>query len=390
VRARVALGAGAIFCAAIGLYDLAYLLTVRQGLLIGPRATVLFPDFLVFHAAAVAWLQGKAAMIYDVAAFTRFQNELYVGRFNNPAAFRPFFYPPTWVLMLLPLAWLGASKAFAAFMTVTAGAATALVGRRDWPGWFAILVSPASVWVVIAGQNTFLSVALLHGGFGLLERSPAAAGILLGLLTYKPQLWALVPVALLAARQWRALAWMAGTVAAIGLASLGAFGLDFWRAFLVSAREGAGPEGASQMYTNFHTQIVTLFSAGRDIGLSPTAADALQLAGALAAVAAVWFAFRRFGPSEARTAVLAAATFMVGPYVMNYDLLLLMPAVVALYRLGARDGFRPAERLLLTLLWLLPTLGWLLNQLGLPLMPLVILLFGATAWKRAGGHAKTA
>ena len=40
--------------------------------------------------------------------------------------------------------------------------------------------------------------------------------------------------------------------------------------------------------------------------------------------------------------------------------------------------------------WLLPTLGWVLNQLAFPVVPLVILLFGATAWKRAGGHAKTA
>ena len=56
------------------------------------------------------------------------------------------------------------------------------------------------------------------------------------------------------------------------------------------------------------------------------------LAGAVLAVAAVWRAFRRHGPGNARTAVLAAATFLVSPYTLNYDLLLLMPAAVALFR----------------------------------------------------------
>ena len=68
----------------------------------------------------------------------------------------------------------------------------------------------AAVWVILAGQNTFLSLALFYGGMRLVDRAPAIAGILLGLLAYKPQLFLLIPVALLAARRWRVLAWTAG------------------------------------------------------------------------------------------------------------------------------------------------------------------------------------
>jgi alpha-1,2-mannosyltransferase len=380
VRVELAIAGG--ICAAIGLYDILYLLTQRDGAMIGPRIGTLFPDFLTFHAASIAWAQGQAALIYDSAAFTHFQNAVHSDRYMGAPGYRPFFYPPIWLLMLLPLCALGVTKAYGAFMCATAALATALVGRHDWRGWLAILVSPAAVWVIVAGQNTFLSVALLYGGFRLLKCSPASAGVLLGLLAYKPQLWVLVPIALLAARQWRALAWMAGTVAAMSLASLAVFGPEVWDAFLVSAREGSTGRGPAQMFDTFRNQIVTAFAAARIVGLPASVADTVQLVGAILAATVVWVAFRRYGPSQARTALLAAATFLVGPYTMNYDLLLLMPAVVALFRLGATEGFYPGERFVYLLLWLLPTLGWILNQLGIPIMPLAILLFGSIAFVR--------
>jgi hypothetical protein len=55
-------------------------------------------------------------------------------------------------------------------------------------GWLAVVTSPAAVWVVLAGQNTFFSIALFYGGFRLLDRTPAVAGILFGLLSYNPQI----------------------------------------------------------------------------------------------------------------------------------------------------------------------------------------------------------
>lgn len=373
----------AVFCAALGVYDLLYLyFTFSGGPAIGPRHRVLFPDFLVFDAAVQAWREGKLALVYDVDAFSAFQ--------NAGLHFRPFLYPPIWLLMLLPLGAIAVGKTYAIFLTATATIATALEGWRDWPGWLAVVVSPAAAWVVVAGQNTFLSLGLFYGGLHLLGRVPIASGVLFGLLAYKPQIWVLVPLALIAARQWKALAATLVTVAVLVLASLGLFGLDFWRAFFAAARVASSAAATERMFDQMHVQMTTLLAAARMAGLSAGVAGVLQIAGAILAIAAVWFAFRRHGPGPAQTAVLAAATFLVSPYTLNYDLLLLMPAVVALHRLGAAQGFLPGERPVHLLLWLLPTLGWFLNQLGLPVIPAIILLFGATAWKRASGHAKTA
>jgi hypothetical protein len=382
-QARRDLVVAAVFCAVVGIYDLLYLwYTLTGGPLIGPPVFTPFLDFLVFHAAARAWLAGKQALIYDIDAFTAFQSALYADRLPGALGFRPFFYPPTWLLMLLPLGALAVGKAYAFFLSGTTALATALEGRQDWPGWLAVLVSPAAVLVAVTGQNTFFSLALFYGGLRLLDRAPATAGILLGLLAYKPQLWLLVPLALIAARRWRALAWMIGTVVVMALASLAVLGPDLWRAFFDAMREAGSAWVVEEMLTRVSTQIVSLFVAGHVLGLPRGGASALQMAGTVLAVAVVWVAFRRHPSSRARTALLATATFLVSPYTLNYDLLLLMPASVALFRQGAEEGFFPGEQLIHLVLWLMPIGSMVLALFGLPLVPLVILLFGAVAWRR--------
>lgn len=383
--ARADLVVAASFCGAIGLYDFLYVvLMLSGGPVIGPELKVLFPDFLVFWAAARAFIEHKLGMIYSIDVFTDYQNVLFADRFPNVVHFRPFFYPPIWLLMLAPLGLLAVGKAYAFFMSGTVALATSVLARRDPWGWLAVLVSPAAVWVVLAGQNTFLSVALFYGGLHLLAGSPVLAGILLGLLSYKPQIFVLVPLALLAARQWRALVSMAATVLVLVLVSAAIFGPSFWLAFLEAAREAAGPRVAEVMFERIYMHMTTLVAAARIVGLSPAVSGIVQTAGAVLAVAAVWLAFSRKGQSDARIAVLATATFLVSPYTLNYDLLLLMPAAVAMFRLGIAEGFKPLERLVLLLLWLIPTFGMVLNRLDLPIMPLVILGFGWFAWQRLG------
>ena len=386
---RVHLAVAAAFCAVVGLYDLFYVgFVFSDGPIIGPRVDVLFPDFLVFHAAVRAFFEGKLALVYDIDAFTSFQVAIWPDRLPNGAVFRPFFYPPIFLLMLLPLGLLAVGKAFTIFMTVTAALATALEGWRDLWGWLAIVTSPAAVWVVIAGQNTFLSIALLYGGLHLLERSPVAAGVLLGLLSFKPQIWVLVPLALLAARQWRTFGWMVATVAALALASLAVFGWNFCVAFLDAMLFAGSPQIAEEMFRRTFMHMTTLLAAARIVGLPPAVAGIIQLAGAVLAIAAVWWAFRHHGPGPARTAVLVTATFLVSPYTLNYDLLLLMPAVIGLFRLGVAWGFYPGERVVYAAIWLIATASLVLNHLGLPITPVLVLLLGTIAWMRLQAAAK--
>jgi hypothetical protein len=146
----------------------------------------------------------------------------------------PWLYPPTFLLMVYPLAFLPYLASLCVWLAATL-TAFLMVLRRIAP-------HPLTVWLALAfpgtfqnffhGQNGFLSTALLGGGLFLLNHSPWVAGFLLGLVSYKPHLFALVPVALIAARRWRAL--LAALVTAVLLA---------WASYLFLARESGRPSG---------------------------------------------------------------------------------------------------------------------------------------------------
>lgn len=379
---RLLLQLAVVFCAVVGLYDaLTIILYFSGGPYIGPQRSLLFPDFIVFHAASRAFLEGKLGVIYQLAAFSDFENLNYPEYFKQPVNFRPFMYPPTWLLLTIPLAWFSVLAAYSGFMAATAALATLLAGRSNFWIWMATLTSPAALWTMIAGQNAFLNIGLFYGGMRLVDRSPAAAGILLGMLSYKPQLCVLVPVALLAARRWQALAWMIGTTVLMALASLAVFGLEFWVQFFEMARERSGPEFAALMFQHVSTFITTILVASRILGLPSSLANLVHLAGALAAVIVVWRAFSRHELSDEATAVLAAGTLLVSPYLINYDLLLLMPAALMVFRRRVEADLYPGELLFYVGLWLIPNIGIRLNGMGIPLMPVFVVGLLFLAWQ---------
>ena len=74
------------------------------------------------------------------------------------------------------------------------------------------LAFPA-VYVNLAhGQNGFLSAALLGGSLLILDQRPKLAGVLIGLLAYKPQFGVLIPLVLIATGRWTVIAAAAATV----------------------------------------------------------------------------------------------------------------------------------------------------------------------------------
>jgi hypothetical protein len=376
-----------IVCGIVGLYDVLYVgATLTGTAVLGYKIDVLFADFLVFHAAARAFFEGKLEIVYDTFALTHLQNTLYAARLPYELGFRPFLYPPLWLLDFLPFGLMPVGTAVAAFLLVTAAAAAYALRSMGLrlEAVLAVLVSPAAVWVVIAGQNTYLSLALLYGGFALLERRPVLAGVLLGVLAYKPQVWVLVPLALLCAREWRALAAAAVTVLTLSLATLPLFGLELWLDFVAAARHASTGKAAAEMFERVHAHMTTLLAAAKILGAGDGLAMTLQVAGSLLAVVAVIFAFARHRASHARTAVLVTATFLVSPYTLNYDLLLMMPAVALLFFSPPAEGYLPGERIAYLAVWLIPHFCLELNAAGLPITPLVVMGFGAVALMRLG------
>ncbi|WP_164076627.1 glycosyltransferase 87 family protein, partial [Stenotrophomonas maltophilia] len=73
------------------------------------------------------------------------------------------------------------------------------------PGVTMVAIGFPAVLVTLGhGHNSFLSAGLIGFGLVLLARRPALAGVLIGLLAFKPQFGLVLPVVLVLGGHWRA------------------------------------------------------------------------------------------------------------------------------------------------------------------------------------------
>jgi hypothetical protein len=116
-------------------------------------------------------------------------------------------YPPSIMLLAAPFGKLGYLTALAiwTFLGLALFIAVAWRNVSDWRGPLPVLMSPAALMCLISGQSAFVTAALLISVFALMDRRPLAAGVLVGLLTIKPQLGLLFPFFLIASGRWRCL-----------------------------------------------------------------------------------------------------------------------------------------------------------------------------------------
>lgn len=312
---------------------------LKGDFLIDPRGQPIANDFVNVVAAGRLTLDGTPAAAYDWP--THKQAEvLAIG--HDFADYYGWHYPPTFLFVAAALATLPFLAAAMASLLATLGLyVAALWGILGRTGIFVALGFPAALWNVTAGQNGFLTAALIGGTLGLLERRPALAGVCLGLLTYKPQFGLLFPFVLIADRRWLTIGAAAAT--AIGLAALSwiAFGGASWQAFMhwmpITSRVVLG-EGHADF-----GRLQSVFGLVRAYGGGETLAWTLQGATSIAlAVMIVWL-WRSRVPYDLKAAALAAATLVVTPYVYMYDLVVLAVAVAFLIRFVLDRGFAPRE-----------------------------------------------
>src|SRR5690606_23392799 len=175
----------------------------------------------------------------------------------------------------LPLAVLPYLPALALWLAATfAGFATVLrsVAPHSVTLWLALAL-PAGFINMLHGQNGFLIAALFGGAMLCLDRRPILAGLLIGLLTVKPHLGLLLPIALLAGGRWRAILAAAATALAFAAASAAVLGPESWSAFLANtgtAREQL--EDGLLPWSKMHT----VFAGARLLGLEVLPAYLLQ------------------------------------------------------------------------------------------------------------------
>jgi len=300
-----------------------------------PQGRPIANDFVNVWAAGRLARDGRAPAAYDWtlhrAAEVRavgYDFDGYYGWHYPPPAF--FFAAALATLPYLVAAVVWLTATLAAYAAAIAG----ILGLRT--GILFALGFPAVIWNVTAGQNGFLTAALIGGTLGLLERQPALAGICLGLLTYKPQFGVLFPIVLIADRRWLTIA--IATLTAIMLAALSwfAFGSASWEAFVHWAPLSSHAlidEGALDWY-----RLQSVFAFARAHGGGETLAWTVQgVLSLLLAIGLVWL-WRSRVAFDLKAAALAAGALLATPYLFMYDLVVLAVAVAFLLRFAlARD-----------------------------------------------------
>lgn len=366
--------AAAVIAAAY--YWLVYASTFFAPGTIGLNFDAVGTDFMVFHGAAQNYLSGHWGIVYDGERLTRYLNQAYAHWLRYPVLYRPFMYPPHFLLVLVPFGLLPFATSYAVFL---AGSAALLVtavvaASADAPTARAIalgaLLCPAAALTAIEGQNVFLGAALLVAGVRLLERRPFIAGVVLAVATIKPHFAILLPIALLGARQWRSLAGMIAGGAALLLASGTLLGWNLWLTWFEKAVGGFGAVSAGAMTDKLWGSSV--WDCVVVAGLPPSIATLAQAAAALFAAVAVFIAFRRTSDSYSRLAVLLPAVLLAAPQWTASDGVLLVLA--GLFWLAQRRN--PVSQswpaLLVLGLWFLPLLGFpILSAVGL-VTPLLV------------------
>ncbi|HKD47476.1 MAG TPA: glycosyltransferase family 87 protein [Rhizomicrobium sp.] len=290
-------------------------------------------DFLSFWSAGRLALSGRAAEAYDWPAMHVLQSALMHHAANGFLgwAYPPLFFVIAVLLALLPynvalLTWIGASAAL--FLASIARIA------QDRGAALLAMAAPASLACATVGQNGFLTAALIAGALLQLEARPLLAGLLLGLLTYKPQFGLLFPLALIFGGHRRAFASAVFTTGAILFFS--------WLAapdsLVAFARHlgGMSNDFLSHGGAGFY-KLQSLYGLLRTIGVSDDGAFAAQTILFLAIATFIAWLWRNGRDFSLKCAGLCVATLLATPYLFLYDFPILSIAVAFLWRARPSD-----------------------------------------------------
>jgi hypothetical protein len=336
-------------------------------------------DFVVTWAADRLAISG--ADFYDPNSIAAIDRAV-----TGISGFLPFPYPPTYAFLTAPLGflpyqlalwlWLGLEMIafFLAMLAITRGR-----------GVLPIAAFPALIIVVVNGQNALIFAALVGAALHLLKKRPVLAGVLIGLASTKPHLGLLIPIALLAGRKWRALASATVTTLLLGAASVLAFGLAPWGRFI-----SVGAASESQLLANSDSiiqKVVTIFATIERFGLGTAMAGAAQLVAFAVAALFVILVWRASAPPAIKNAALIWAGLFATPYLFDYDLALLGPAIAFMAVLEIENGSMPWEASLLAFLWLLPGIARPVTVLtNIPIVPVSLVLAAVVIVARLRRH----
>lgn len=315
-------------------------------------ATVASADVAAFWAAARLTLDGNPLAAFDKDALMALQ------QFSDVPfeAVLPWLHPPGALALLLPL---GLLTFVGAWIAINA-ASTASLAAMFWywhPRRLALfgmlLFSPATLVCARQGQLAILLTAAAIGAGAALQRDrPFVAGLLLSMLTLKPQLALILLPLCLVSREWRLLAGGAVGVTILHLAPLMIFGLDYFPLWLQAVEQWAAVvfQGDGRVFLK---HMVTWYSLFLYVGIATETAMLLHVSIATLMVAATCYIWSCPGTSVTlRMGAMLLAALAMTHYAWAPDGTLALAGMMFLAQSREQD-----DRLtivLFCLVWLAP------------------------------------
>lgn len=271
-------------------------------------------DFIVFWGASKIARCGDPSSIYSIPKFNAILQSFAGTRIRHYA----WNYPPTFLLILVPLSFF---PYMPALIIWTAGPLLVLLRQirlifSDPTAPWLFLCFPGIVYNLVAGQNGSFTAVFLCGGLLLLVRSPFMAGLLLGVVSYKPHLFALLPIALLSGRNWKALAGLTVGVTVLTLASLVVFGPRLWQSFFENI-----PFAATHwQYKDLLIKMPTAFSLAQLSGNNDFLSAIFQIIVTLTTIYIVVWTWSQDVNLAFKGSILSLCIALSSPYLFCYDL----------------------------------------------------------------------
>lgn len=321
--------------------------------------------------------EGSARHIYDNAAFTAFQTNIA----GSGIGWNSYFYPPPAFLTAAFIGLMPYPIALPIYTLLGLTAFLVAIGAPHFkrPALLLLLIAPMTSFNMIMGQNGLISAALLIGGLRLLTCRPILAGVLFGLLAFKPIIGLLIPPLLLIRKDWVAFFSATATVVITALLPALLWGTEVWTLFFTDAM-------AIQQTVLHHAvgigmlMIPSAFNSGRLLGLDTTSAYAIHI---FFAAGTLIIFLRHFLNSTSKQnkplstqdiLLFTLATAMISPYMHNYDLSMVEGAIL-LYCFSMREEpVTPAHAFLIMACWCTGLLSLFANMAALPIAPVIMMM----------------
>ncbi len=335
----------------LALWVLVGCLAVRALPVVRAAALERSPCFTVYYTLSRLLVRGGAlAGTYDDATFAA---EL--GRVQ-PGLVDINVNPPTTALLALPLAGLPLPTARAAWAGVNVALLLATVGWMAWEAGLGAVWLPALFAAAIACEPVLANLALgqvyvpmlaleVLAWRGYRRDSNATLGVALGAMLALKVAGVLLVLLLVTERRWRALAWTAGTGAALVLASWPWTRLAAWRGFAAAlTASGRAPETTVTAYQTLPGLVrhLTVFDARWNpspLVRAPALGAGVAAGAVLLAVVLLVVLARRTGVEPApRFAAYAVAGVLLTPLALDYHYVQLLLPVALLAGCTRRHG----------------------------------------------------